>query len=397
MRTFCSRQPFAALAFALLLWPLFFGCSRRDQAPDGIDYYTCPMHPAVHSQTPHEKCPFCSMDLVPVPLHPAPAPSTKALSEFEVPLHRQQLIGLTFASVARQSAETRIHVPGTVEVQQQLRRENVCRLNGYVHAIHVFASGDRVEKGQLVAELASAEFTVAQTEMLRWLDQPASAELAAARAKLREWDLSEEDMKAIESARAPKDFYRVLAPLDGTIENLALTPGQRVSPGTRFFEIVDLSAVWVWAELYEDDLAHLAHEAFVRIALPSSPGVLFTGKVAIFDHHIDEAKHTARLGISIDNPDTLLHPGMRVDVDVPLEHRTGLAIPASAVLPSGKSTVVFVDRGEGRLEPRVVELSEKFGDVYFVRKGLTEGERVVASANFLIDSEARLQGALKSW
>jgi Cu(I)/Ag(I) efflux system membrane fusion protein len=135
----------------------------------------------------------------------------------------------------------------------------------------------------------------------------------------------------------------------------------------------------------------------VRVTTSASPGEEFKGKISIIDPFIDAAKRVIRVRIDVENPELKLRPDMFVDIELQREMGEGLTIPFGAVMPTGKRNVVFVDKGEGRIEPRIVELGRKYGDVYEVRNGLKEGERVVASSNFLIDAEAKVQGALKAW
>lgn len=135
----------------------------------------------------------------------------------------------------------------------------------------------------------------------------------------------------------------------------------------------------------------------MTISLPSNPAEKFKGKIALVDPFINAATRTVRVRIDVENPDSKLRPEMYVDVELPLDLGTGLAVPVGAILPTGLRNIAFVDKGEGRLEPRFVELGGKFGGVYEVKSGLKADERVVTSANFLIDAEAKVQGALKSW
>ena len=135
----------------------------------------------------------------------------------------------------------------------------------------------------------------------------------------------------------------------------------------------------------------------VTITTSSYPGEKFSGKISVIDPFICDALRTGRARIDVENPDLKLRPDMYVDVELKMDMGEGVAVPVPAVLPTGTRNIVFVDKGEGKLEPRFIEVGRKFGDDYQVRSGLQEGERVVASANFLIDAEAQVQGALKSW
>ncbi|HTQ31301.1 MAG TPA: efflux RND transporter periplasmic adaptor subunit [Opitutaceae bacterium] len=419
-----------------------------------VDYYTCTMHPSVRAHEPG-KCPICGMDLVAVhkknadsaaapsgkrkikfykstmmagETSPTPAKDSMGMdmvpvyedqtasgesqpAEFTVPLDRQQLIGVTYATVTRRTLEPSIRVTGLVEPQKQLQWTRVAHTEGYVHALKVFAAGDTVEKGQPIMDIYSPDFVATQKEFIDLLithdkamkdGATATVErteelITSVRDRLRQWEVSDSQIEDIESSRQTQEYLMVVAPVAAIVEDLPVNQGQRVKVGAKLVSFIDLSSVWVWVELYQDDLARMDHEPFVKITSTALPGVELTGKVAIFDHHIEPDTHTARLGIDLDNSDLELHPGMYVDVDFPLRPQTGLTVPATAVLPTGMHNVVFVDKGGGKLEPRFVELAGQFGDVDVVTSGLTEGERVVSSANFLIDAESKVQGALQSW
>ena len=167
--------------------------------------------------------------------------------------------------------------------------------------------------------------------------------------------------------------------------------------GDHLVDIADLSVVWVWAQFYQDELPMLKKDLPIAISSSSYPGEKFPGKISVVDPFINDATRTGRVRIDVENPDFKLRPDMYVDVDLTMDMGEGIAVPFSAVLPTGKHNIVFVDKGEGKLEPRFIELGRKYSDLYEVKSGLNETERVVTSANFLIDAEAKVQGALKSW
>ncbi len=170
--------------------------------------------------------------------------------------------------------------------------------------------------------------------------------------------------------------------------------------GDHLVDIADLSVVWVWAQFYQDELPMLKKGLPVTITTSSYPGEKLNGKISVIDPFINDAMRTGRVRIDVENPDLKLRPDMYVDVDLTMDMGEGVAVPVPAVLPTGKHNIVFVDKGEkgeGKLEPRFIQLGRKYRDFYEVKSGLNETERVVTSANFLIDAEAKVQGALKSW
>jgi Cu(I)/Ag(I) efflux system membrane fusion protein len=407
------------LAILVVLVP---ACSKPDKPQAGMDanvaYYTCGMHPWIRSHHAGDTCPICGMDLVPVmkPGHEqASGPSKLSAavsndpSEFFIPPAQQQLIGVTYANVATRTLDASIRVPGTVEPQKELRWDCVTHVDdGYVHQLKVFTAGDTVEKGQPLMDLYSPCFLEAEGKfiaLLRKRDEagPAAAkaeadrDLTVARTQLAELGVPDEQIADLEQTRMARGYIDVIAPVAGMLTALPVNQGQRVRAGTQLAVVVDPSMVWVWAQLQQDDLPRMAHEAFCTVSCSSLPGVVYHGKIAVFDHDLDPVSRTARMGILLDNSDNRLHPNMYVDIEMPLNSYTGLAVPASAVLPMGEHDLVFVDRGEGRLEPRSVQLGARYGDFYAVERGLREGERVVNSANFLVDAESKIQGVVQSW
>ena len=219
----------------------------------------------------------------------------------------------------------------------------------------------------------------------------------SARQRLRLWNIGEQQIAELEKTRKPEELLTLYSPFKGTVQSLGVDQGRRVMLGDHLVDIADLSVVWVWAEFYQDELPMLKKGLPIVLSTSSYPGEEFKANISVIDPFINEISRTGRVRIDVQNPDLKLRPDMYVDVSLTMDTGEGLAVPVSGVLPTGKHNVVFVKKGEGKLEPRFVEVGRKFGDYYELRSGLKEGEQVVTSANFLIDAEAKVQGALKSW
>ena len=185
--------------------------------------------------------------------------------------------------------------------------------------------------------------------------------------------------------------------MDGVVQALPVTQGMTIAPGNTLVDVADLSVVWVWGEFYQEELPMLKVGQKVTVTSDSYPDERFKGQLSLVDPFIDDVKRTGRVRLDIQNPELKLKPEMYVDVLLEMNMGKSLVVPVSAIIPTGKHNIAFVDKGEGKLEPRFLELGGKYGNVYAVKSGLKEGERVVASANFLIDAESKIQGALKSW
>lgn len=429
--TACFRASFAnciiLVAIALGVILALPACSKSGSAAKdpNVDYYTCTMHPSVKSQDPHGKCPICSMDLVPVmkkgvppaphdhshtapPSGEAKATPASALSEFSVPVERQQQIGVTYASAERKHMRHTMRAVGMVAPDKARLWEFVARVDGYVQKLNVTSPGEAVEKGQPLLTIYSPELFVAEREMLDLLttrdragtpEAKTSAErlLTASRHRLEQWNITPPQIAELEKSRQPSEVLVLQSPFRGVIQDVPVDQGRKVSVGDHLVEVADLSLVWVWAEFYEDELPMLEKGQKVRITTKSYPGESFLGELSLINPFLTEMKRTVKVRVDIPNPEFKLRPGMYVDMELNMDMGEGLTIPVSAVMPTGSRALVFVDKGEGKLEPRAVLIGRKFGDIYEIKGGLKEGERVVTSANFLIDAESKVQGAVKNF
>lgn len=414
------RFLFATGGTALLWFSGLSGCSKpagdsKVHANPDVDYYTCSMHPSVHSQDPKGKCPICAMDLVPVMKRGAgvvEATTTAAAgtgsNEFTVPVERQQQIGVTYAVVTRETLRHEIRAVGVVMPDKARHWEFVARVDGYVQTLHVTSPGELVVKDQPLMTLYSPDLLTTErelVELLRMRDHARSAEtrgtaeqlIRSAKRRLEQWNVTPAQIAALEKSRQPNEFLTLLSPFDGIVEAVPVDQGRNVKMGDHLVDVADLSTVWVYADIYENELPLLRKGQRVTVTTGSYPGEQFEGEISLINPFLDEAKRTAKVRIDIPNPKFKLRPAMYVNAGLEVNQGEALTVPVGAVMPTGSRNVVFLDRGAGKLEPRLVGLGGKFGDRYEVRDGLAEGDRVVTSANFLIDAEAKVQGALRSF
>ncbi|HZF01812.1 MAG TPA: efflux RND transporter periplasmic adaptor subunit [Methylomirabilota bacterium] len=429
----------ALLIAVVAIFAVSCGKKQSNGKPDNVDYYTCTMHPSVRSQNPNDKCPICGMDLVPVYKKGATtnAPSNEANQppknsgmagmenmqgmtmttnmnaekpgEFNVPVERQQQIGVTFATVEKQPVKFSIRAVGMVAGDKQRHWDYVARVDGYVQKLFVFSRGEVVEKNAPLLSIYSPDFLTTENEFLDLLrirdemtNNAALTEsntrlIASAKERLRLWNIGEEQIAELEKTRKPVENITLVSPFRGIVQDLDVDQGRHVSVGDHLVDVADLSVVWVWAQFYQDELPLLKKDLPVTITASSMPGEKFEGKISVIDPFVNDASRTVRVRIDVENPDFKLLPDMYVDATLNIDSGESLAVPVNAVLPTGQHNIVFVDKGEGKLEPRFIELGRQFADYYEVKSGLKENERVVASANFLIDAESQVQGALKSW
>jgi len=441
-------------ALLMALVALLFGatsCSKKSATgkPTNVDYYTCTMHPSVHANEPG-KCPICSMDLVPVMkkgaseaqpqasspegggemkdmpgmqgmagmhgghahgTHGVPrgnAPQGAQTHEFVVPVERQQQFGVTYAKVERKPLAHTIRAVGMIVPDKARNWQFVSRVDGYVQKLTVTAPGELVEKDAPLLSIYSPDLFSSErefVELLRMRDQARSKDaretpqrlIQAAKRRLQLWNVTDEQIAELEKTRKPFDTLTLLSPFRGVVQSVPVEQGKNVKVGDMLVEVADLSMVWVWAEFYENELSMLQAGQEFTITTASYPSEKFKGTISVINPFLDPAKRTARVRIDIPNPDFKLRPGMYVNAELGMQMGEGLTIPASAVMPTGSRNIVFVDKAGGKLEPRVVQLGPKYGDSYEVQSGLQENERVVASANFLIDAESKVQGALNDF
>jgi Cu(I)/Ag(I) efflux system membrane fusion protein len=416
------RLASAALPRFVVLGALLLASCRQNTAPakpENVDYYTCTMHPSVRSQDPKGKCPICSMGLVPVFKKTVSTGTTNASamaedekpSELVIPLGRQQEIGVTYAKIARRQLSQTIRAAGVVDYDKHRHWDYVSRVDGYVKDLSVFSRGEAVEKGAPLLAIYSPELLTTEREfvdLLAMRDRARTNGLGAilessdrlldgARERLRLWNIDSAQIARLEQTRQPEEILALVSPFQGVVQTIAVDQGRKVMPGDHLVDVADLSEVWVWAEFYESEISLLKTGLPVVITAAAYPGVEFKGKVSVVDPFINDALRAARVRVDLENADLRLRPEMYVNAELAVDFGEKLAVPVEAVLPTGARNIVFVEKGAGRLEPRFIQLGRKFGDYFEIQSGLKEGERVATSANFLIDAEARVEGALKSW
>jgi len=435
-------------ALLVTLAALLFGatsCSKEGATgkPNNVDYYTCTMHPSVHSKDPG-KCPICSMDLVPVMNkeggEATPQPQGEEIkggekkapggqmqgmpgmpgmkegqmkggekpSEFVVPVERQQQIGVRYAKVERKPLRHTIRAVGLIVPDKTRNWQFVSRVDGYVQKLQVTGPGEVVDKNAPLMSIYSPDLFSSErefVELLRMRDEAKSKDaretprrlIESAKRRLQLWNVTEQQIAELAKTRKASDTLTLFSPFRGIVQSVPVEQGKNVKIGDMLVEVADLSVVWVWAEFYENELSMLKVGQKFTITAKSYPGEKFEGTLSVINPFLDEMKRTAKVRIDIPNPDFKLQPGMYVNAELEMDMGEALTIPVSAVMPTGTRSVVFVDKGQGKLEPRVVQLGTKYADIYEVKTGLQENERVVASANFLIDAESKVQGALRGF
>jgi Cu(I)/Ag(I) efflux system membrane fusion protein/cobalt-zinc-cadmium efflux system membrane fusion protein len=357
--------------------------------------HVCPMHPQIVQKGPGA-CPVCGMDLVP---KPGDAPGSQpAGGGLRIDPTVVQNMGVRFARVNRSTLSRNIRTVGAVKVADDRQSVVNLRFSGWIEKLHVDVAGERVERGQALFEVYSPELVSAQQEYVvaRRTAGADSALAKSARRRLELFGVSGGEIRRVER-RGPSGRVTVRAPRAGHVLTLSVTEGARVVAGADLYRIADLERVWIEADVYEHD------SPWIRVGAAAKAALSFPGSDAV-DARVDyiyptlnPRTRTVRVRMVLDNPDLTLKPGAFATVEIEAERRPDvLVVPSEAVLRSGMRQLVFVALGEGRFEPREVQTG-LVGSAHRVevRDGLREGERVVASGQFLLDSESQLQEAVQ--
>lgn len=324
---------------------------------------------------------------------------------------RMQSIGVETGTVESKQISDAIRATGTIDIDERLISYVQVRFSGYIRKVFANATYQYVKKGEPLLTIYSPELLAAQNEYLLakrneltlsrsnvdGVAAGAAALTAAAEARLRQWDIPEDEIaKLQQTGKAIPDLV-INSPVSGFITERNALPNLYVEPATRLYSIADLSRIWVYAQVFQDDVGQLKPNDPVQITLDAYPGRTFRGRIESILPQVDLATRTVRVRLEIPNPDLKLKPGMFVNAEFRTNLGRHLIVPASAVLQSGTRQLAFIDEGGGKLTPKEVVSGARIGDDIIILQGLNAGQRIVTSANFLIDSESQLQAAAGSY
>lgn len=354
------------------------------------------------------------MDLVPVVNGTVADARYSRNAEFVVPIERQQQIGVRYTEARRRLMRTEVRSVGTLEVDRSQVFDCVSGVNGFVQELHVLSPGEQVKAGDPLMVVHTPDLYAPEQDLIN-LDKaqqngsvpPASMAkvIDLARRRLQLLNVDPRDIAELERTLRETDYLTVRSAIDGVVTDAPMKAGQGVKPGDELLRVANLSRLWLWADFYENEIGSLKQGGTVTLIFPALPGQTLAGKISVISPTIDPLKRTGSVRIDISNPGGLLRPGMFASVTVKIDAGEGLTIPVDSVLPLGARMLVFLDKGFGKLQPRFIEIGRQFTDpddpkmerYYQVIGGLREGERIVSSANFLIDAEAQIQGALRDF
>ena len=322
---------------------------------------------------------------------------------------RIQKLGVRSEPVERRAIDRVLRAVGKIEIDERRMHTVAPKFEGWIDRLHVNATGQPVGRGQALFDAYSPELVSAQREYaiavqgaagMREASADAQASMRAladaSLARLKNWDISDEQ---IEQLRSGKDSRRTLtfrSPIAGVVIEKKAVQGMRFMPGEALYQIADLSSVWIIAEVFEQDLAQVKVGQSASVKINAYPERQFTAKVAYIYPTLNAQTRSVPVRLELANPGALLKPAMYANIEIAshVQKERSLTVPASAVIHSGTRQVVLVELGEGRFAPRAVRLGRQGEQYVEVLDGVQEGERVVVSANFLIDAESNLKAAL---
>ena len=376
--------------------------------PGGAEplYWKAPMDPTYVRDEPG-KSPM-GMDLVPV------CPGEGAVvggGGVQIEPGLVQNMGVRIAPVARRDLSRKVRAVGRVAYDERRVDHVHTKIQGWIEKLYVEYEGEMVKRGQPMLEIYSPQLVSTQEELLlaaRYRDSTRESRFedvsrggedlfVATRRRLELWDVSERDIQRLLETRQVRKNLTLYAPGPGVVVDLAVRKGMVVDPNTRLYTIADLSHVWIYADVYEYELPWIAEGQRGVAELSYLPGKSFEGEVTYVYPSLDPKTRTARVRLELPNPGIILKPNMFANVTIETATLEDvIAAPEEAIIRSGQRTLAIVAAGEGRFSPREVSLGIDSGDGWVeVRDGLVEGERVVTSGQFLIDSESKLQEAVQ--
>jgi RND family efflux transporter MFP subunit len=391
MNKYVIRTSLVWLCGAALAAGVFFYKTRKPQPPARSEDQPVAAGPAVTATTK----PGAEASLEPVQLTPAGI----------------QNIGVTTGVVQWKQIGNNIRAAGTVDIDERLISYVQVRFSGYIRKVFADATYQYVRQGQPLFSIYSPELVATEqdyllaqrnerllrTSSVDGVASAAAALSAAAKSRLQQWEIPQSAIQKLDETGRPITDLVVNSPVAGYITERNTLPSMYVEPATRLYTVADLSKVWVYAQVFQDDVGRLKLGDPVQITVDSYPGRSFSARTESILPQVDLTTRTVRVRLEMPNPGTRLKPGMFVNAAFKVNLGKQLVVPASAVFQSGTRQLVFLDRGAGRFEPKEVVTGLRAGDDVAIVKGLTANQRIVTSANFLIDSESQLQAVAGSY
>lgn len=340
--------------------------------------------------------------------HVGSSPSAEpGLAPLQLSPQRMQEIGITTATVSMKNVSQELDVPGNVDINEQRLSYVQTRFPGWIQEVQANATYQYVRKGQQLFTIYSPEIVSSEQEYLLARQSKSAFSqdahgmgaqeggwlLKAAEERMLQFGVPPQTIAELEQSGKIQRNIAVESPATGYITERNALPNAYVQPDTKLYTIADLSSVWVYANVFQNDVGRLRPGAAAQVTVDAYPGRKFNGRIDQILPQVDQATRTVRVRLVFNNPGLVLKPGMYVNVAITIQLGRQMMVPASAVLQTGTRSIAFIDHGNGSLEPRTVETGPQLDNSIVILSGLKAGEKVVSSANFLVDSEAQLQAA----
>jgi len=407
-KKFFSNKYFTAsllLAAGLFLGWLFFhqpnstetteNTALHEHSEDENGIWTCAMHPQIKMDKPGQ-CPICGMDLIPL------QKSNSEIDEraIEMSESAMKLAEVQTFLVSSGNASKEVLLYGKIQADERLLQSQTAHVPGRIEQLFINVTGETVKKGQIIAKIYSPEIVTAQKELLESisLEDKYPSVVEAAREKLRNWKLTDQQIREIETSGKVTTTFDIYANTSGIVTARKVNEGDYVSKGAVLFDVADLSRVWAVFDAYESDLQWIKMGQKVEFTTQAIPGRVVSGNISFIDPVIDPATRIARVRVEIGNPGFNLKPEMFINGIVKSNKGNSgqqLTIPQSAVLWTGTRSVVYVKIPDSEMPAfklREITLGASMKDDYIVLDGLQEGEEIVTNGTFSVDAAAQLAG-----
>ena len=334
-------------------------------------------------------------------------PTETPVAPIQLSPQRMQSIGVTIGTVESKPVNDEIRFYGNVQANERRLAYVQTRFAGWIRQVYADATGDFIRKGQPLLTIYSPDLVTSEREYLlakknaaalqqssvNGVADGAASLIDASKARLQQWEIPESELKKLDDTGDVITSLTFNSPVSGYIMEKNALPNMYVQPETKLYTVADLSEVWVYAQIFQNDAGKIKPGDRAEVTLDAYPGKVFTGRVDYLLPQLDMATRTLPVRLVFPNPGLKLRPGMYVNVSVKLPMGKQVVVPDAAVFHSGTKNLVFVYSGDGNIEPREILVGTRVGDQIVISKGLKAGEQIVTSANFLIDSEAQLQAA----
>jgi RND family efflux transporter MFP subunit len=367
--------------------------------------YYCPVHSTVMFDQ-KGTCPICGTELVPVPgtgEHSGQESTVAGLAAVSITPETRQRMGLTLGVIEKRPLSREIRTSARIAADETRLFRVTTKIEGWVEKLFVNVTGQEVKRGDPLLTIYSPELVSAQREYLialrtqdKFTDSATGGVdlLAAARRRLQLWDISDEQIQKLEKTREVEKDMTLYAAANGIVAEKNILAGQKIMPGDSLLVIADLTKVWADADIYQSDLPYVKVGQPVEVMLPYWPDKVFQGLVTFITPTLDPSTRTVKARLVVENPERLLKPNMYANARLAYSLGVSLVIPEMAVMRTGESTYAFKDGGDGKLIPVEIKIGPRCDVSFQLLGGLSEGDRVVTSANFLVDSESSLKAAL---